>query len=89
MSVCKRLKELVRTMGTSPFLTGNDSTSTFPRELACVLHESFMAALSEKFSEASHEGQYEVALETSSTLVSLYQLIYPPNYPQIGERCLD
>lgn len=70
-------------MGISPFLTGD--VSSFPTDLACVLHETFIAALSDQFSTSSHDGPYDVALEASSSLVALYSLIYPPNYPQIGE----
>lgn len=43
-----------------------------------------MQNLSERFSKASHEGQYEVALESGLTLLSLYMIVYPENYPQIG-----
>lgn len=43
-----------------------------------------MQNLSERFSKASHEGQYEMALESGLTLLSLYMIVYPENYPQIG-----
>ncbi|KAJ3920459.1 hypothetical protein F5877DRAFT_37978 [Lentinula edodes] len=86
-AVCERLREFVGAMGLSPFLTGDDSL--FPIELACVLHESFISTLSEQFSAASHDGRYDVALESSSSLFALYQLIYPLNYPQIGLHLLE
>ncbi|KAJ4482063.1 hypothetical protein J3R30DRAFT_3456152 [Lentinula aciculospora] len=86
-AVCKRLREFVKAMGLSPFLTSDDSL--FPRDLACVLHESFISTLSEQFSAASHDGHYDVALESSTSLFALYQLIYPPNYPQIGLHLLE
>ncbi|KAJ3715327.1 SET domain-containing protein [Lentinula raphanica] len=82
-AVCKRLREFVGTMGPSPLFTGDDSR--FPKDLACVLHESFISTLSEQFSAASHDGQYDVALDSSASLTALYQLLYPPNYPQIGK----
>lgn len=44
-----------------------------------------MAGISEIFSQTSHEGQYNIALESGITLLSLYILIYPINYPQIGK----
>ncbi|KAJ3980674.1 hypothetical protein F5890DRAFT_655974 [Lentinula detonsa] len=86
-AVCKRLREFVEVMRLSPFSTGDDSL--FPRDLACVLHESFISTLSEHFSAASHDGQYEVAMESSKSLSAFYQLIYPPNYPQIGLHILE
>jgi SET and MYND domain-containing protein len=56
----------------------------FPIFLHPVLRESYLADLSERFSYASHEGQAEAALESGLTLLALYLLIYPMNYPQIG-----
>ena len=56
-----------------------------PPALYCMLREGYMGGLSETFSKASHEGQYDLALESGVTLLSLYLLIYPPNYPQIGK----
>ena len=53
--------------------------------LYCMLREDYMGGLSEMFSKASHEGQYDLALESGVTLLALYLLIYPPNYPQIGK----
>jgi hypothetical protein len=50
-----------------------------------MLREGYMGGLSETFSKASHEGQYDLALESGETLLSLYLLIYPLNYPQIGK----
>jgi hypothetical protein len=56
-----------------------------PDELRPLLQESFLASLAERFSRASHEGPYNQALGDGYTLFALYLLIYPPNYPQIGE----
>ncbi|KIM43208.1 hypothetical protein M413DRAFT_398217 [Hebeloma cylindrosporum] len=60
-----------------------------PPSLYCMLREGYMAGLSETFSKASHEGQYDVALESGVTLLSLYLLVYPPNYPQTGMHLLE
>ncbi|KAF5315168.1 hypothetical protein D9619_007076 [Psilocybe cf. subviscida] len=62
---------------------------SLPSTLRCLLHESYMQSLSERFSKASHEGQYEVALESGLTLLSLYMIVYPENYPQIGMHLLE
>ena len=59
----------------------------YPPELYSVLGEQFLPTLSEVFSRASHEGPYDVALSHGRTLLALYVLLYPQNYPQIGE-CL-
>jgi SET and MYND domain-containing protein len=56
----------------------------FPQSLHPALRESYLADLSERFGRASHEGQAEAALESGLTLLALYLLIYPLNYPQIG-----
>lgn len=44
-----------------------------------------MTELSDKFRNASHDGLYDIAFESGITLLSLYLLVYPENYPQIGE----
>lgn len=62
------------------------SLENLPPSLYCVLRESYMGGLSETFSKTSHEGQYDVALQSGDTLLSLYLLVYPLNYPQIGKR---
>lgn len=59
--------------------------TSIPRHLFCVLHESYLSILSETFSKASHEGQYDLALDSGLTLLAVYVMIYPINYPQIGE----
>lgn len=60
-----------------------------PRAVQYVLREAFITMVSEKFSEASHKGNYGVAIDTGLTLLALYVVIYPPNYPQIGESSLE
>jgi hypothetical protein len=56
-----------------------------PPPLFCVYHEEYLSIVSETFSKASHEGQYDVALDYGLTLLAVYIMIYPANYPQIGE----
>jgi len=55
-----------------------------PESLRTVYHEFYLTELSETFSKASHEGQYDIALDSGVTLLALYVLLYPVNYPQIG-----
>ncbi|KAJ8080528.1 hypothetical protein PM082_017361 [Marasmius tenuissimus] len=71
----------------SPLVDGD--TESFPDTLYSVLHESYLASLSERFSNAAHDGSYEVAMEAGATLTALYRLVYPPNYPQIGLHLLE
>ncbi|KAI0670829.1 SET domain-containing protein [Trametes maxima] len=54
-----------------------------------IFHESYLPALSELFSKTSHEGPYLDAVESGFTLLALYALVYPPNYPQIGMHALE
>ncbi|KAF6755948.1 hypothetical protein DFP72DRAFT_964622 [Ephemerocybe angulata] len=65
------------------------SLDDLPPALYCVLHESYMSTLSEAFSRASHEGDYVQAAESGVTLLALYLLVYPKNYPQIGMHLLE
>ena len=69
--------------------TGSLSEKTveqLPPSLYPVLNEAFMTNLSERFSKASHEGDYDEAARSGITLLALYLLVYPRNYPQIGWR---
>jgi hypothetical protein len=59
--------------------------ATIPRPLLCVFQEAYLSTLSEAFSKASHDGQYDLALDSGLTLLAVYIMIYPANYPQIGE----
>jgi SET and MYND domain-containing protein len=61
---------------------------TIPNALLPLFRESYLARLSETFSSNSHEGLCDVALEAGVTLLAFYVLIYPVNYPQIGELVL-
>ncbi|KAF5360478.1 hypothetical protein D9756_005029 [Leucocoprinus leucothites] len=65
------------------------SLVNLPVTLRCALHESYMEQLSGQFSKAAHEGQYSIAIESGATLLVLYLLIYPRNYPQIGLHLLE
>ena len=55
-----------------------------PPQLRPVFHESYLPALAELFSKTSHEGPFSDAIEAGLTLLALYVLVYPPNYPQTG-----
>lgn len=50
----------------------------------CVLHESFLPALAERFSNAAHDGAYDAAVAYGDALRALYEVVYPPFYPLIG-----
>ncbi|KAJ6584993.1 hypothetical protein B0H19DRAFT_405427 [Mycena capillaripes] len=65
------------------------SSAPFPSDLVAVFHESFITYVAETFRNASHDGVYAVALTSGKTLLALYRLIYPPNYPQIGMHLLE
>ncbi|KAI6144743.1 hypothetical protein BKA82DRAFT_16737 [Pisolithus tinctorius] len=65
------------------------SLATLPPSLHVALHESFLTHLTDRFSSASHEGPFDVALESGLAVLALYVLIYPPNYPQIGLHLLE
>ncbi|KAH9891581.1 SET domain-containing protein [Cubamyces lactineus] len=60
-----------------------------PTQLRPVFHESYLPALAELFSKTSHEGPFSDAIEAGLTLLALYVLVYPPNYPQTGMHALE
>lgn len=60
-----------------------------PSSLLPVFHETFIMGLSTTFSNASHEGQYHIAIESGKTLLAIYVSVYPENYPQIGMLLLE
>ncbi|TFK52419.1 hypothetical protein OE88DRAFT_1401683 [Heliocybe sulcata] len=62
---------------------------SLPERLYPLLHPTYLPALSETFSKASHEGDYLTALESGLTLLALYGTIYPVNYPLIGMHSLE
>ncbi|KAA1469842.1 SET domain-containing protein [Dentipellis sp. KUC8613] len=60
-----------------------------PEDLWPFFDRSVIPALSEPFSQASHDGSYDVALRTGQTLLAVYLLVYPPNFPQTGLHALE
>ncbi|EPQ54614.1 hypothetical protein GLOTRDRAFT_42690 [Gloeophyllum trabeum ATCC 11539] len=60
-----------------------------PPDLFPLLHDSYLPSLSEAFSKTSHDGEYALALEAGLTLLGLYSMIYPRNYPLIGMHALE
>lgn len=68
--------------------TAAGTFESMPAILHPVFHETYLPALSEVFSKTSHEGPYVDAVEAGLTLLALYVVVYPPQYPQIGERSL-
>lgn len=56
-----------------------------PEEFFPFLSDSCLPELSEEFSRTSHEGQFDIAVLTGQKLLVFYRMIYPHNFPQIGE----
>ncbi|PBK93765.1 SET domain-containing protein [Armillaria gallica] len=83
--VVKKLREFVPASSHGLF----NRTKLLPDDVLCVLHESFLSKISETFSNASHDGPYDLALDVGETILQIYQLIYPENYPQIGLHLLE
>lgn len=65
-----------------------ESYKSIPKDILSVLHESFLGGISETFSATSHDGPLDEALDVGITVLATYALLYPPNYPQIGEFSL-
>ncbi|KAG2155164.1 uncharacterized protein EDB93DRAFT_1131585 [Suillus bovinus] len=65
------------------------SLPDLPENLHRVLRESYLSRLTDAFSKSSHEGSYHVALNVGLTVLAVYILIYPENYPQIGMHLLE
>ncbi|KAH9042064.1 SET domain-containing protein [Lactarius pseudohatsudake] len=63
--------------------------SEIPASLHSLFHPSVLPRLAESFSSKSHGSAPESALDDGLTLLALYRLIYPPNYPQIGLHALE
>ena len=57
-----------------------------PQDLERLLDASILTALTKRFSLASDEGPFEVAMTTGKTVFAIYLCIYPPYCPQIGSR---
>ncbi len=64
--------------------SGTPSIPKLPAELYPILNQSYLPGLTEAFSKASHEGECDLALSTGRTLLAVYVVIYPSNFPLIG-----
>lgn len=62
-----------------------DGTKTLPDELKFVFHEDWLMMQTSVYSMYSHDGPPDSALACGELILYTYKLIYPPNYPQIGE----
>lgn len=70
-------------------LLAGSALPDLPENFHPVLRESYLLRLTDAFSRSSHEGSYHVALDVGLTVLAVYLLIYPENYPQIGrEFCI-
>ncbi|KAG9000226.1 hypothetical protein FRB93_012766 [Tulasnella sp. JGI-2019a] len=78
---------------TIPLSTGlplqNHNIDQFPRHFLPLLVHTYLPALSEAFSSVSHEGRHAEGITKGVTLLALYFLIYPRNYPLIGLHALE
>lgn len=74
----------------SVLLKGGDfDISMLPPELYPLFDQSYLPRISEAFSKASHEGQYDVALMAGLVMLAMYVVIYPSNFPLVGEINCD
>ena len=55
-----------------------------PKDLQPLVDASILSVLTKRFSLASDEGPFEVAMTTGKTTLAIYLCIYPAYYPQIG-----
>ena len=55
-----------------------------PEDLQPLMDDSVLSVLTRRFSLASDEGPFEVAMSTGKSIFAIYLCIYPPYYPQIG-----
>ncbi|KAG2135011.1 hypothetical protein BD769DRAFT_447238 [Suillus cothurnatus] len=92
------LAELDNTLQTFCFPSGDIDDPTLlvgfslpdlPENLHPVLRESYLLRLTDAFSISSHEGSYHIALDVGLTVLAVYLLIYPENYPQTGMHLLE
>ena len=63
------------------------SKRDLPPNLMVLLNQSHVPYLSTQFSDASHDANYPLAFTSGLALLAMYILIYPTNYPLIGELC--
>lgn len=77
------------------FAFGEGITADFrlPEEQLCfklpecfqpLMDDTILAALTERFSVASAESLFELAMSTGKTILAIYFCIYPPYFPQTG-----
>ena len=65
---------------------GDRNYEEIPSDLWLFLHESVLPACTEAFGEAASDvEQADKAIEVGLTVLAIYTLIYPPNYPQTGK----
>jgi SET and MYND domain-containing protein len=92
------LAELDNTLQTFCFPSGDIDDPTLlvglslpdlPENLHPVFRESYLLRLTDAFSISSHEGSYHIALDVGLTVLAVYLLIYPENYPQTGMHLLE
>ncbi|KAF9533121.1 hypothetical protein CPB83DRAFT_757950 [Crepidotus variabilis] len=85
----KELREFVGVDASDAGVFSPPKLRDLPTGLRCVLREDYISFLSEVFSQSSHKGDHEIAIDSGMTLLALYLLIYPCNYPQIGMHLLE
>jgi SET and MYND domain-containing protein len=87
VALIKSLRDFVfPSLGTQPYSLSLPKAAyeIIPDNLRAVLLESFLGGLCQIFSTTSHDGPYHEALDVGLTILAVYTLVYPPNYPQIG-----
>lgn len=57
-----------------------------PKDFQPLMDDPVLSVLTMKFSIASDEGPFEIAMTTGRTIFAIYLCIYPPYFPQIGPR---
>lgn len=62
-----------------------DNVDQFPRNILSLLDQKYLPALSEAFSSASHGGRHNEGVTKGATLLALYFVLYPGNYPLVGK----
>ena len=57
-----------------------------PKEFQPLMDDSVLSVLTRRFSLASDERLFELAMTTGKTVLAIFLCIYPPHFPQIGTR---
>lgn len=55
-----------------------------PEQFQPLMDDSVLTVLTERFSLASAEGLFDLAMNIGKTILAIYLCIYPPYFPQIG-----